>query len=550
MSTRLLPRSLRYILVAIVLTLSLLTLVGQSLTTVQAAGQHVTTGSTYVVNSTADTSDADVGNPACADGSGHCTLRAAIMQANYTTGLDTITLPSGVYLLTRPGYDDDGDVVGDLDIADDLTLQGAGSNTTIVDGNGAVTGDRVFQILPTAKYTSLGGLTIRNGQVDHGRLWDTGGGLTWAGSKNGGYLHLNDVAIVSNTARYGGGLYIEYSSVETVDLDHVNVHANLSTGNQGGGIAVYFGITTEPGFDLRYSQVYSNEAHGGGGGLAFTGDPVPGGSNIVRIENTEIYSNTTSFWGGGILYNGTATVPVIILNSQLHHNHVDGNGGALYTLAALVISNTTFDLNSADEGGGIYNVTGTLALNNSTLSGNIASRDGAGMYAFRGRIQFNNTTIASNTVIVPTSTDYSGLGGGLFISTTAVVSIQNTLLANNFHRYLPATFVADDCLGTLHLQGIDLIGTGITANCSWAGHPFYLSGDPYLGPLQNNGGPTLTQLPLPGSPAIDAASDAACPSIDQRGWRRPLDGDHDGTTVCDIGAVEVGLPVYLPLIRR
>jgi CSLREA domain-containing protein len=572
MSTRLLPRSLRYILIAIVLTLSLLTLVGQSLTTVQAAGQYVTTGSTYVVNSTADTSDADVGNPACADISGHCTLRAAIMQANFVTGLDTITLPSGVYLLTRPGYDDDGDVVGDLDIADDLTLQGAGSHTTIVDGNGAVTGDRVFQILPTTKYTSLGGLTIRNGQVDHGRAWDTGGGLTWAGGNTGGDLHLNDVAIVSNTARYGGGLYLEYSIVrETVDLDHVNVHANLSTGNQGGGIAVYFGSNTEPDFDLRYSQVYSNEARGGGGGLEFTGSPSSGGSNFVRIENTEIYSNTTSFWGGGISYTGSDAVPVIILNSQLHHNHVDGNGGALYTHAALVISNTTFDQNSADEGGGIYNVTvgtlalnnstlsgnsasrdgagiynftGTLALNNSTLSGNVASRDGAGLYAFGGRIQFNNATIAGNTIIVPTSTGYSGLGGGLFISTTAVVSIQNTLLANNFHRYLPAAFVADDCLGTLHLQGIDLIGTGITANCSWTGHPFYLSGDPYLGPLQNNGGPTLTQLPLPGSPAIDQGDDAACPAIDQRGFRRPI-GTH-----CDIGAVEVGLPMYLPLIRR
>jgi len=43
--------------------------------------------------------------------------------------------------------------------------------------------------------------------------------------------------------------------------------------------------------------------------------------------------------------------------------------------------------------------------------------------------------------------------------------------------------------------------------------------DPLLGPLQDNGGPTLTQLPLPGSPAIDAGDPhfSPPPLRDQRG---------------------------------
>src|SRR5512137_1959945 len=135
MFTRLLSRPWRYILATIALAGCLLLFVNQSLTSVQAARQQAAAGNTYVVNSTADTPDADVGNPTCADASGHCTLRAAIMKANFVTGLDTITLPSGVYLLTRSG-DDDVTVLGDLDIADDLTIQGAGSGATIVDGNG------------------------------------------------------------------------------------------------------------------------------------------------------------------------------------------------------------------------------------------------------------------------------------------------------------------------------------------------------------------------------------------------------------------------------
>ena len=199
MFTRLFTRPLRYIFVAIASALILLVLMGQSLTTGSCAvkvftlhGDSAATiaGSAYVVNNPADTPDADVGDPACADASGHCTLRAAIMQANFVTGLDTITLPSGVYLLTRPG-NDDAAVLGDLDIADDLTIQGAGSGVTIVDGNGAVTGDRVFQILANAKDISLSGLTIRNGKKV--ATFDEGGGLYWEGG--GGHLHLHDVTL-------------------------------------------------------------------------------------------------------------------------------------------------------------------------------------------------------------------------------------------------------------------------------------------------------------------------------------------------------------------
>ena len=68
------------------------------------------------------------------------------------------------------------------------------------------------------------------------------------------------------------------------------------------------------------------------------------------------------------------------------------------------------------------------------------------------------------------------------------------------------------------------------------------STDPLLGPLQDNGGPTLTHALLPGSPAIDAGEDAQCPATDQRGVYRPQDGDENGWATCDIGAFEVEGP--------
>jgi hypothetical protein len=62
-----------------------------------------------------------------------------------------------------------------------------------------------------------------------------------------------------------------------------------------------------------------------------------------------------------------------------------------------------------------------------------------------------------------------------------------------------------------------------------------------LGPLQDNGGPTLTHALLPGSPAIDTGSAQLAPNIDQRGLARPRDGNNDGVVGFDIGAFEYGL---------
>src|SRR2546421_4403906 len=46
--------------------------------------------STFTINSTGDGPDSNAADGACDDGTGHCTLRAAIQQANATPGTDTI----------------------------------------------------------------------------------------------------------------------------------------------------------------------------------------------------------------------------------------------------------------------------------------------------------------------------------------------------------------------------------------------------------------------------------------------------------------------------
>ena len=76
-----------------------------------------------------------------------------------------------------------------------------------------------------------------------------------------------------------------------------------------------------------------------------------------------------------------------------------------------------------------------------------------------------------------------------------------------------------------------LPNTLVASNTPAGGDTF---ADPKLGPLANNGGPTLTMALLPGSPAIDAGNTALAPTADQRGFPRPAG------VASDIGAFEYG----------
>jgi hypothetical protein len=149
----------------------------------------------------------------------------------------------------------------------------------------------------------------------------------------------------------------------------------------------------------------------------------------------------------------------------------------------------------------------------------------------------NNTANGDN--------DGSGSGGGI---SGAFIILNNTILAENKKGIASPS----DCSGTLTSQGYNLIQT--TSGCTISGDTTgNITGqDPLLGPLQNNGGFTLTHAPLAGSPVIDKGNPAApgsdgnaCSAADQRGVGRPIG------LRCDIGAMEANiLAVYLPLVIK
>src|SRR3989442_8077572 len=112
-----------------------------------SGGDKPASAASFTINSTVDAVDASPGDGVCAEATGACTLRAAIMETNALPGTDTITLPAGTYTLTIPGAGEDASATGDLDITDVLTISGAGADSTIIDGAHL---DRVLHMSPTS----------------------------------------------------------------------------------------------------------------------------------------------------------------------------------------------------------------------------------------------------------------------------------------------------------------------------------------------------------------------------------------------------------------
>jgi len=112
-------------------------------------------GATFTVDIAEDAIDADSTDGLCRTESGVCTLRAAVMQANALPGEDTIEIPqrfSASLALTGAGEDDS--VTGDLDILDDLSIQGV---SLIVSG---IEAPPVFPNSPRMIGTFAGGRPI------------------------------------------------------------------------------------------------------------------------------------------------------------------------------------------------------------------------------------------------------------------------------------------------------------------------------------------------------------------------------------------------------
>ncbi len=296
-------------------------------------------------------------------------------------------------------------------------------------------------------------------------------------------------------------------------------------------------------------------------GRALTGGGVRN-AGTLHVSNCIFASNvsttTVMGLGGGAIYNDN-NAALTVSRSVFSDNQAVMAGGGIYVRAggAITITNSTFTRNSASGGGGISNA-GTMLVTGSTFSGNRATVDGGGI-GNGGALTVTNCTFSGNsagtigggitnggtlTVINSTFSGNSATTSGGGIRNSGTATVYNTILADST--------AGGNCSGTITNGGNNL-DDGTT--CGWGANNGSMSNtNPQLGPLADNGGPTWTFALLAGSPAIDGVtynSPNNCPAIDQRGYKRPLDGDGNGSELCDIGAFEYQRYfIYLPFILK
>jgi CSLREA domain-containing protein len=451
---------------------------------------------------------------------GDCSLREAVRAANLHALVDAcagrnggvmITVPAGAYVLTLAGANEDAATTGDLDIAADVAIKGAGVDKTFIDGNN---GDRVFDVL--SGKVLLSNLSIRNGRIgaDGPTTEDRGGG----GVRNrGGTLKLSKTTVTANAAHYGSGVY----NAATLEVELSAITQNHDATISGGG------IYNTGNAKLTKSSVSLNVSDEAGGGIFNDG-------GTLQVNESTISGNAGVEGPGGI-DGGRNGGTVSITNTTIRDN-VNGNdqGGGLFCAPGVTVTivNTTISGNRATgedaSGGGIW-CAGTLTIANSTISGNQTWGSGGGIQS-AGTTTLNNVTIAYNQANI--DGDAQGSGGGVRVD-GGTFSVANSIIAANVDA------VAPDCAGTLTSRGYNLIGN--TTGCSIAGNSTgnQAGVDARLAPLGDNGGPTFTHAlrsnsPAQdkGSPATPGSSDNACELKDQRGVHRP-----QGSR-CDIGAYE------------
>lgn len=448
---------------------------------------------TFTVNTLADTVDVD---PAVTS------LREAITAANSQAGDDIVDFSvTGTINLTG----------GLPDLNSNLRIQGPGpANLTVRRDTGGDYG--IFAIVggPTVK---LDGLTVSNGVGDSGGgIANLGGTLTvinsaFAGNVGGGIYNTGTLTVGGST--FGSNTGVTLNSLGTGGTPYSTL-VGSGIYNANGGVAMVSGTTF---------------SHNSGSGIFNTGSLTVGDST---------FSDNQAGAGGGIFsLGGMAQVN----NSTFLHNSATGltfsAGGGIcsFTGGTLTVSNSTFSDNQAGydqtgqpgsgrgDGGGISVVTGVQAeVSNSTFSGNKAFTFGGGIFQFQATLTVTNSTLSGNSATI-------NKGGGIYGPGSKV---KNTIIAGNTAPEGP------DFAGGVTSEGYNLIGN--TSGSSGFGAIGDLVGvDPMLAPLGNYGGPTQTMAPLPGSPAIDAGSNALVPAgvtTDQRGLARFI-----GTV--DIGAFEV-----------
>ena len=505
-----------------------------SLTTMMCQAQN------FIVNTQNDSPDANPSDGICDDGTGNCSLRAAVMESNSLGGAHEISLPDGQYVLTIAGRNEDQSATGDLDINSDITLVGSSVLGTVINGDSL---DRVLHILP-GNVVEISLVTIQEGYAFPGN----GGGIL-----NDGNLVLNQLHISNNTSElnqggnviggFGGGISNEgeLNAVRITVFDNVargGIGANGSNGGGGGGSTPGFGggiyNSGIGNIMIENSTVSSNLAVGG----KYSNGSTNGG-NFTMAGNPGAGPNGGTGGAGGGGAGGNAT-------GDYSGGGGGGSSGGFGGTGGLGGYGGGGGGRGAKSGGGSSGAGGLGGFGGGQGSGPCCSSGGGGgagagmgggIFNNGGSITSLNVTIAYNKAqggqgrfLNATSgyaaggTDGEGYGGGIF-NRSGTVDLNNSLIAYNTNvndienTNLTGVETDEDLYGSFtSTSGSNLVfhlGAG-TLGGTTTGN--IISENPEILALADNGGTTYTHaiLPCPQGPAVNAGNEAVAPAFDQR----------------------------------
>jgi CSLREA domain-containing protein len=510
--------------------------------------------STVTVTTTADETQ---------PGNGTCSLREATLYANGTaepdcasapaSGLTTITVPAGLYVLTG----------GPLSLTGNVAVAGGGAATTTITAAGA---SQVFVVASTAS-ASIGDVAVTGGNtanvcgggmcgLGQPRFGQPGGGIL-----NNGSLSLTRVIVTGNRTgdgaingaclaanpnggcgggNGGDGGGISNSRTGTLTIASSTITGNTTgsgaagdhgpadqspgtsgSGGNGGGISnagtltisgsTIANNTTGAGTDGVPGADASGAADGGNASAGAAGGSGAGieSSGPLFLSGSTLVGNRTGVGGAGAR-GGNVTGTGFGGNGST--GGAGGSGGAIDSTADMTATNATIVANSA-AGGGAPGVNGNQNFRPQPAPGQPGTGGGINERAMGSTL--THVTLTANSA--------AGVGGGLD-GAGGTITTANSIVSGNV-----AAPPSLNCAGVLVDQGGNV--EFAAASCP-AG---FLHADPRLTGLANNGGPTQTIALQPGSAAIGHVSTCVVAS-DQRGVARPVGA------ACDSGAYQVAPP--------
>jgi len=457
-----------------------------------------------VVDTTSDVSD--VGAP--------CTLREAVVSATGDaaggngcangSGPDVVSFDPAVFV--------PGGTPSTIDLSfqqlflnTDVTIAGPGTSELLIDG---APGERTI-FAGQDKVITLSGLTVTGGNRT-GTGNEAGGGIF-----NAATLTLTEVTVSGNQVRRiasptsfltakGGGIHNSPTGTLTLNESVIRDNAASASNTQGdsGGAEAYGGGIFNDGgtVQIHYSVVDGNQT--------------------LAADTGAVSSNVQSFGAGIHSQPGSINID----HSQITRNDAAASGGTNAFVAA--------------QGAGIAKALGAWRIEQTTIAGNtvaatggagsVITQSGGGIYNGAGTLDLVSDTIARNGPSAP-GVAANIVGGG-------ATSFANTIVSD------PLGAGSVNCgTGPKTTGGTNVdYSAADTPSCGFG--PTDLTSNPLLA-AGFTGGPTETIALLPGSPAIDAGSNASQSVLndDQRGLLRPVDftGLANAGNGTDIGAFEV-----------